>query len=477
MRTVGFSLVSRYNWWLSAVANSGYFCNVNNNGNANYNGASNAYGVRPISLLCSMCRRSAEAKRHERKRLARGYHHKQTEPMRSSKDVTATYGSLLSIIMGELFDRATSLNALYESFQKAKQGSDWKASVQRFESNLLPNLQKLQDELRTGTYKQQPFFVFKLNERGKTRLIKSQHIRDRVVQRSFCDNVLIPSLRPYLIYDNGASLKGKGISFTRKRLETHAHKFFRKHGTNGYILQVDFSKFFDNIRHDVLLERVSEKIDDPEALAFFAFLLEAFEVDVSDLSEEERKRLFEGVYNSLAFNESNEGEAFMPKGLGIGSQVSQISGVFALNRVDTLCKNVHACKFYGRYMDDIYIIHEDKNFLRNILEEIRAEALKVGLHINDRKTKITPLSAGFVYMQTRYHFTKTGKLIKRPTAKKTIRERRRLKAYRGMLDNGLMSKTQIANAYQSWRGNIEKLNSHRTVNSMNKLYSKLFMEN
>ena len=36
------------NWWLRDVVSASYFANVNNNGNANYNGASNTWvGVRP----------------------------------------------------------------------------------------------------------------------------------------------------------------------------------------------------------------------------------------------------------------------------------------------------------------------------------------------------------------------------------------------------------------------------------------------
>ena len=39
----------RANWWLRSAVSSANFANVNNNGNANYNNASNSNGVRPIS--------------------------------------------------------------------------------------------------------------------------------------------------------------------------------------------------------------------------------------------------------------------------------------------------------------------------------------------------------------------------------------------------------------------------------------------
>ena len=40
----------RANWWLRDVVSATNFANVNNNGNANYNNASNGNGIRPLEL-------------------------------------------------------------------------------------------------------------------------------------------------------------------------------------------------------------------------------------------------------------------------------------------------------------------------------------------------------------------------------------------------------------------------------------------
>lgn len=90
---------------------------------------------------------------------------------------------------------------------------------------------------------------------GKTRHIKSLHISDRVLQRALCDYILAPATERYLIYDNAASVKGKGIEFSRKRLQAHLERYYRQYGREGYVLQIDFSKYFDNIRHDVVIEQ------------------------------------------------------------------------------------------------------------------------------------------------------------------------------------------------------------------------------
>lgn len=175
-------------------------------------------------------------------------------------------------------------NSLLDAFNKSKKGTAWKESVQRYEMNLLRNINQTQKEMKDGTYEQKDFYEFKLHERGKTRHIKSMHISDRVVQRSVCDNVLVPELSKYLTYDNGASMEGKGIHFARKRLSTHLHKFYRKHKSNeGYVLLIDFSKFFDNIVHDGLIKEMRKKIGDKETMSFIEKLMDAGEMSFDDV--------------------------------------------------------------------------------------------------------------------------------------------------------------------------------------------------
>ena len=249
-------------------------------------------------------------------------------------------------------------NALLDLFRKCKKRTAWKESVQRYEMNLLRNVRQTQKELIEGTYKQKDVYEFDLSERGKTRHIKAMHISDRVVQKAVCDNILIPELDKYLIYDNGASMEGKGIHFARKRLKTHLHKYFRKHGNNeGYVLLIDFTKFFDNICHEPLIEAIREKIGNEETMRFVESLINTFKIDVSYMTDEEYEKYLDVVYNALEYEQIDKelltGEKLMRKSVGIGSQISQISGVFYPTRIDNYCKIVRDLKYYGRYMDSI----------------------------------------------------------------------------------------------------------------------------
>ena len=78
---------------------------------------------------------------------------------------------------------------------------------------------------------------------------------DKTVNHLFCDEVLTPAISKYLIYDNGASQKDKGVAFHRRRFEAHLHQYYMEHGSNeGYILLVDYSGYYANIPHDKCLE-------------------------------------------------------------------------------------------------------------------------------------------------------------------------------------------------------------------------------
>ena len=75
----------------------------------------------------------------------------------------------------------------------------------------------------------------------------------------------------------------------------------------------------------------------------------------------------------------------MNKSVNIGDQLSQIIGIYYPYRIDNYVKYVRSQKFYGRYMDDWYIMNPKKKELQDLLDNIRVIADELGIHINEKK--------------------------------------------------------------------------------------------
>lgn len=344
------------------------------------------------------------------------------------------------------FEELTTIEKLNNAFKECSKISHWKESTQRYKANMLLRNTELQNELRSGEYKIGNTIDFVICERGKRRQIKAPVIKDRIVQKVLCKEILIPALTKPLIYDNYASLKDRGTSFARKRIDIMLRRYIRKYGENGYILQIDIRKFFESIDHQTLRRMVHERIKEPK--------------EIMDLID-------------YIIDTSSDSDV----GLNLGAECPQIFAVYYLSGIDSYVKTVMGMKYYGRYMDDIFIISESKDELKSILEDIKYRLGDIKLEINERKTHITTLKHGFTFMQIKYS-VQDGRIIKRPTRSKIARERRRLKKYKKKWEQRQMSLLDIQNCYKSWRNNILKdCNACcRSIHELDKLFERLFLK-
>ena len=387
--------------------------------------------------------------------------------MVNSKHDTGGYDR--SCYQREIFDG----NALYDAYKRAKQGSDWKPQVQHFEMTYLLELAAIQKQLENKTYDFLPSTEFVLNERGKTRVIRGEQIQDRIIKHSLCDEVLNPAVEKFLIYDNGASLEGKGIDFTRRRLLTHLRRYYAKHGSNeGYVLLIDFSKYYDNIRHDVLIEMFEKYVHDEHALWLLRKTIERSKVDVSYMSDDEYENCMNTLFNSLVYQYIDKslltGEKFMAKHLNIGDQVAQVAGISYPIRIDNYVKIVKGVKFYGRYMDDSYVIHEDKEFLKSLLKDIISIAEEIGITVNTHKTRICKLSERWRFLQVQYSLTETGRVIQKINPKRLTAMRRKMKKLAPK-----MTEKEFTDWFQSWFKNHYKIMSKAQRSNLETLFNQL----
>lgn len=366
-----------------------------------------------------------------------------------------------------------NLNNLYGAFNKSKKNSDWKPSVQKYEMNLLPEISKLYNDIKYKKFEFSNGSEFVLRERGKVRLISGEQIRDRVVKSCLCENELIPKIRPYLIHDNGASLKGKGIGFTRDRLEKHLRRFYLKQKSNdGYILLIDFSKYFDNIRHKHFLNIFKDKGIGADAWWVLEKAIKKSRVDVSYLDDDQYINCLNELFNSLKYQDIDKslltGKRYMDKHLNIGDQIAQVAGISYPKDFDNYIKIVKGIKYYGRYMDDSYIIHHDREYLKNLLKELINITSSLGITINIKKTRISKLSDYWRFLQIQYSLTETGRIIKKINPKRLTVMRRKMKKLAPVL-----SDKEFEDLFKSWYNNHYKIMSKQQRLNIMELYKKL----
>ena len=337
------------------------------------------------------------------------------------------------------FETVFSFERLYESYRASVRGVGWKASTQRYKAASLANVTKTHEELIAGRYRSKGFYEFDIVERGKPRHIRSVHISERVVQRCLCDYCLVPMLSRSFIYDNGASLRGKGYDFAVSRVTHFLAEHYRKHGREGYVLVFDFSKYFDTAQHEPVFREFERSGIDDRLVALSKYFIQNF------------------------------GDV----GLGLGSQVSQIAALALPNRIDHYIKDVLGMKYYARYMDDGCIISESKEKLELCLRELRRLCAEHGIRLNPKKTQIIKLTRGFTFVKVRFRYGANGKVVRRATYKGIRHMRKKLRIFRRWVDSGRMTAADVETSLVSWRGHMKRFHSYHMEQSVERLQALL----
>lgn len=340
------------------------------------------------------------------------------------------------------YEAVFSWGNLWRSYRACRRNVTWKGSVQRYIFQSLIRVSQTHEKLMQGKYKCVTPHEWDTWERGKKRHIKSVPIGERVMQRCLADNALVPVLSPMFIYDNGACLPNKGYDFAQRRLKCHLSRFYRDYGTDGYILLFDFSKFYDNVNHGLLLKSLRTRFTDRRLLGMIEQIM----------------------------------GTFGPVGLGLGSQISQILALLSANKLDHAIKQDMGIRYYARYNDDGYLIHHSKAYLQKCLAQMQEICGQLGIKLNMKKTHIVKLSHGFKFLKARIYLTTTGKVVRKLPKKSIVTERRKLKKLRRKLDAGTIDFAHIQMQYQSWRSFAMKFDAWQTVQSMDALYKKLYKE-
>lgn len=342
----------------------------------------------------------------------------------------------------EIRESVIGYDALYESMMQCIKGVLWKDSVASFYLRSGESVSKLERELRNGTYKAKPPKQFVITS-PKRREISSVAFRDRVYQRSLNDNVVYPAMTKSFIYDNYACQKGKGTDAARNRLKEFLRKHYRQHGVDGYVLQFDIKGYYPNMDHGKAEEMFRNRLD--------AWSYQQVET---------------------ILREQYEGE----KGYNPGSQLVQIAGISMLDGMDHYIKEQLHARLYLRYMDDFLIIHHDREYLEQCRKLVEEYLRGLNFEINQKKTRIYPLSKGIEFLGFRFSLTDTGKVLMQIKSDNVKRERKKLYRLVQRCLRGDMPRSSVDDSYQAWRTHASKGNSYKLIQRMDAYYKTLWGE-
>ena len=324
---------------------------------------------------------------------------------------------------------------LYKAYKKAKAGKGFNGSSAKFQTMNLEGLHILKEQLENQTYRMNPYNEFKVYE-PKERVIKSCSFKDKVVQHCLCDNLLHIKLANEFIRTNYAGQIGKGTHFGMDCLKEQMLDFHNHHGIDGWILKCDITKFFYQIDHDILKDIVDYYFPD-------------------DYTQWLNHLLIDSTYGL---------------GLPLGNQAAQVYALLMLNGLDHFVTGELGISFYGRYMDDFYLIHSNKEYLKWCLVCIKQFVDNLGLSLNG-KTQIIPFKNGLLFTGFHHYITADGKYIRKLNGVNKRRIRKKIRVWAKLVNSGKMSEQKFYEKYNSWKNHAMHGNCIKLCHSMD-LYVK-----
>ncbi len=328
------------------------------------------------------------------------------------------------------FEKVVDFGNMYKAYRKSKCGKGFKKSSAKFSVMALDGINALIEQLKTKTYKISAYNEFKVYE-PKERIIETTSFKDKVVQHSLCDNVLLPRMQEIFIYDNCAGQKGKGTLFGLNRLSEQMKAFYKRYGFEGYILKCDISKFFYSISHEQLKDIVGYHFSD---------------MDICWLCN--------------LFIDSTEG-----KGIPLGNQINQGLALLYLDGMDKLIKYELGIEYYGRYMDDFYLIHPSKEYLKHCLEVIKNFLDTLDLSLNG-KTQISPFKNGVSYLGFHTYITKNGKVIRKLKNQNKRNAQKKYTRMARLVVEGKLPLEKFYASYNAWKNHISHGNCYNLAKAM-----------
>ena len=272
----------------------------------------------------------------------------------------------------------TSFHTLMIADTHVSKGKRENTERLRFYDNREGNLEEISTLLRAGKVPKVEYHSFYVYV-PKVRKVIFIDYWSKVVQRAIYD-VLNPKICRTFIEHTYACVKGRGQLAAMEQLYTWMRET-RTSGTEWYYYKFDVAKFFYRIDHEILMDICRKKIDDSRTVDLLGYYINndavpfGMPLDANQLTITEEQMLYD-------------------LGIHIGGGLSHMLGNMYLDPLDQFCKRVLGIKRYIRYMDDIIILDNDKERLKEYGRRM-TQFLEERLHLNfNNKTALRPVRVG-----------------------------------------------------------------------------------
>lgn len=272
----------------------------------------------------------------------------------------------------------TSFHTLMVADTHVSKGKRENTERLRFYDNREGNLEEISTLLRAGKVPKVEYHSFYVYV-PKVRKVIFIDYWSKVVQRAIYD-VLNPKICRTFIEHTYACVKGRGQLAAMEQLYTWMRET-RTSGTEWYYYKFDVAKFFYRIDHEILMDICRKKIDDPRTVDLLGYYINndavpfGMPLDANQLTITEEQMLYD-------------------LGIPIGGGLSHMLGNMYLDPLDQFYKRVLGIKRYIRYMDDIIILDNDKERLKEYGRRM-TQFLEERLHLNfNNKTALRPVRVG-----------------------------------------------------------------------------------
>jgi len=298
-----------------------------------------------------------------------------------------------------------SNNLLYDLFQAYYDARKNKRSTMNalaFEIDYESKLFELYKEIKSRKYEISRSICF-ISFEPVQREVFAADFRDRIVHHLIF-NYINPIFERSFINDSYSCRVGKGTSYGIKRMDYFIRSCSKNYKKDCWILKMDIKGYFMSMDRNILYQKIKKTINEAnhlEAKANLNIDLILFLIRKVVFHDPTKNCVTRGTKDDWVGLPKSKSLFFAgkDKGFPIGNLTSQLFGNIYLNDLDCFVKYKLGFKYYGRYVDDFFIIHSDKEYLKTSISVLR-EYLKMRLFLELHPNKI--------YFQ---HFSKGVKFL------------------------------------------------------------------